>query len=291
VTRLHIIGSIKGLDKRRAVAFCFVVVAALLFIYSCSSKPQATNVAAEISPQQTPAAEDPAGDPNLDYSKFLHTNPTHERMPCLICHQRNDNATRISFPGTGGHSPCIGCHQQQFSAGRSSPICTICHTDAQTGALKAFPPLESFNANFSHASHHGVTCATCHKPAQAGVARSIPDRSNAHMTCFQCHTAESDVQKMSSCNVCHKPGEVSRTPETARAFQMSFSHSRHSRAGLSCASCHNTSGRNATAPVPKMHHAPAGVTSCASCHNGKRAFGADDFTNCKRCHVGNSFKF
>jgi hypothetical protein len=28
-----------------------------------------------------------------------------------------------------------------------------------------------------------------------------------------------------------------------------------------------------------------------TCHNGKRAFGGDDFSSCKRCHQGAHFYF
>jgi hypothetical protein len=28
-----------------------------------------------------------------------------------------------------------------------------------------------------------------------------------------------------------------------------------------------------------------------SCHNGKRAFGGDDFSVCKRCHNGKKWQF
>ena len=75
---------------------------------------------------------------DLDYSRFAHSSPTHTRMPCLLCHRRDTNASRINFPGKSGHTPCIGCHQQQF-AGSGSPICTICHTNAANGAMKGFP--------------------------------------------------------------------------------------------------------------------------------------------------------
>jgi hypothetical protein len=28
-----------------------------------------------------------------------------------------------------------------------------------------------------------------------------------------------------------------------------------------------------------------------TCHNGKRAFGGDDFSACKRCHTGAAWRF
>jgi hypothetical protein len=40
-----------------------------------------------------------------------------------------------------------------------------------------------------------------------------------------------------------------------------------------------------------MHHASARAQSCATCHNDRRAFGIENFTNCIRCHKGNSYGF
>lgn len=247
----------------------------------------------------TAAPDEPSSiltDPQeMDFYRFLHTNPAHTRMPCLLCHRRDDNSSRIGFPGKAGHTPCIGCHQQQFSAGSGAPICTICHTNAENGALKRFPGLQDFTMRFNHSRHSGVNCSICHKSSRQGVAFSIPSGANAHTTCFQCHTASS-ANSMSSCSVCHESGRVVRTPETARAFQVNFSHARHTRAGMNCASCHSVQagtarGRQVTAPVASMHFAPARVASCGACHNGTRAFGANDFANCKRCHIGNKFSF
>jgi hypothetical protein len=28
-----------------------------------------------------------------------------------------------------------------------------------------------------------------------------------------------------------------------------------------------------------------------TCHDGKRAFGGDDFSSCKRCHTGTAWRF
>ena len=120
----------------------------------------------------------------LDYSKFLHSNANHSRLPCLLCHRRESNAAIPTRPGNSGHLPCAGCHAQQF-AQSDGPICTICHTDAKSGALKPFPRLRSFNMKFDHARHlnmGSVACATCHRPARGGVALSIPSGFNAHST-------------------------------------------------------------------------------------------------------------
>jgi c(7)-type cytochrome triheme protein len=84
--------------------------------------------------------------------------------------------------------------------------------------------------------------------------------------------------------------------ENAKAFRVNFSHTRHDKAGLNCANCHTiragaSRGGQVTEPQPSMHFASQRSASCAACHNGTKAFGPNDFANCKRCHVGNKFSF
>ena len=237
----------------------------------------------------------PAG---LDYSKFQHSNQNHARLPCLLCHRRETNAAVPPRPGASGHLPCAGCHAQQFS-NSDGPICTICHTDVTSGALKPFPRLRSFSMKFDHALHSrvgGAGCATCHKPARAGVAFSIPAGFNAHNTCYRCHTprAQSGGRDISSCGTCHQLGGYSRTSVSAPAFRVGFSHAKHQE--VTCNECHQIRAgmpqrRQVTSPEPLNHHATGRALSCMSCHNGKRAFGGDDFTVCKRCHTGASWRF
>src|SRR5688572_1651001 len=73
-----------------------------------------------------------------DYSRFQHTNPQHARLPCLLCHRRDDNSPCPIR--SVRHTPCSGCHTQQLADG-SSPICTICHENPASGAVKPFPKL------------------------------------------------------------------------------------------------------------------------------------------------------
>ena len=118
----------------------------------------------------------------LDYGKFQHGSRNHSRLPCLLCHRRDSNSPVPRRPGASGHLPCAGCHAQQFS-NSESPICTICHTDVKSGALKSFPHLQSFRMKFDHAKHlamGSVNCATCHRPARGGVAMTIPADFDAH---------------------------------------------------------------------------------------------------------------
>ena len=235
----------------------------------------------------------PSAEPqDVDYSHFTHSNQAHARLPCLICHRRDDNSPRVRFPGKAGHTPCAGCHTVEFS-GNTSPMCTICHTD--TG-MKRFPGLRSFGARFDHAKHPKVNCAVCHKSQGQGVARSIPSGAAAHVTCFQCHSANAS-NAMASCNICHTPGRLVRTPEWAASFRKGFSHAEHSsKDGLNCAACHKVSvgaarGKQVSSPLPAIHFTTERSLSCAGCHNGKRAFGADNFANCKTCHGTKTFKF
>ena len=230
---------------------------------------------------------------DADYSKFQHSSAYHARLPCSLCHRRESNAALPALPGAKDHLPCAGCHVKQF-ADRSSAICTNCHTEPSTGALKAFPKLSSFNVRFDHAGHAGITCASCHRPARGGVALTIPAGFNAHVACFQCHgpQAKAGDRDISSCGVCHEPGRHVRTSQTARAFRVGFSHDKHNRdERLSCNDCHRVRGTDVTAPRPLNHRATPGSFSCTNCHNGKRAFGGDDFSVCKRCHTGSAWHF
>lgn len=230
-------------------------------------------------------------EPLQDYSKFRHDTQQHTRMPCLVCHVRSDNSAKIKMPG---HIPCSSCHQQQFAEGNSSPICYICHTQT---SVKPFPGLSSFSAVFDHAKHTSQTnCATCHRPTRGGDALSIPDRANAHVTCFTCHKPDSmsGDRHIDSCSTCHQAGRVSRTSENSSAFGKGFNHSQHAREGLNCAQCHTVlrgmgRGRQVTAPAVSMHFARAGTRTCAACHDNRRAFGATNFSDCKRCHQGGKF--
>jgi hypothetical protein len=235
--------------------------------------------------------------PPTDAARFEHTSAQHARLECLFCHRRETNAATPRLPG---HASCAGCHSQHFAA--PGPFCATCHTEPDSASLKRFPPLKTFDTVFDHALHARAGarprdgCAACHKPLRRGVALSIPARMAAHSTCFQCHApkAASGGRDISSCGVCHRVGEHTRTPTTAKAFGMNFSHAEHARAKLACSACHEVRrGRRdeVTSPVPAQHHAPARTQSCMTCHDGTRAFGGDDFASCKRCHEGNTWHF
>jgi c(7)-type cytochrome triheme protein len=273
------------------------IVLILCFITVIHSRAFVTT--AESPDPQTPQVQMqfPEG---LDYSKFQHSTRNHSRLPCLLCHRRDSNAAVPNRPGGSQHLPCAGCHAQQFQ-NAESPICTICHTDVKSGALKPFPSrLMSFRMKFDHAKHlsmGSVSCVTCHRAARGGIAMTIPADFNAHTTCFRCHTprAQSNGRDISSCGTCHQLGGYARTPTFMPAFRVGFSHALHDPK-TNCNDCHQVRAgmpqrRQVTTPEPLNHHASGRGQSCATCHDGKRAFGDDDFTVCKRCHTGSAFRF
>jgi len=277
--------SLKGSRTRLAVLLAVTSCVGFAFVFDLRPASFASSVKnADVPNEPAVGLTEPQ-----NYSRFRHDVSEHTRLPCLLCHKRDDNSPSMKF---SGHLPCAGCHVQQF-ADNKNPICSICHTE--TG-VKRFPPLRSFNVKFSHSMHgRQANCATCHKPSRRGVAFSIPAGVNGHVTCFQCHKPEAEIggRNIGSCNVCHQTGRPPGNSDWARAFTVNFKHSEHGPSRkLNCASCHSAPpGREMTAPLASMHFAPKGVKSCGACHDNSRAFGGTDFSDCKRCHEGGTFKF
>ena len=284
---------------KRAVAVV-AVLTFIIYLVSCSGPTSNENV----NTNQAQAMPSPSAtiDPSIDYSKFTHSNESHASLPCLLCHKYDGaSPAKVSFPGKPNHTPCAGCHVANFENPKSSQMCSICHTDSNTGAMKPFPALASFSAKFDHAKHAPhANCATCHKPTQQGQGFAVPTRQSAHATCLQCHGTESQIAKtmaergnnIDSCNTCHEAGNPGPA-NAATNYVGGFSHAGHR--GINCSSCHTLragSGENQVSAPSMVFHRAAGKTqSCASCHNDKRAFGTADFANCDRCHKGNSFAF
>jgi len=270
----------------------WIQLAALIAGCICVALAFASNwrVAATSTPE-------PAAQETRDFSRFSHNNASHQRLPCLLCHRRETNSSKPVR--SSGHTPCAGCHSQQFAVS-SGPICTICHTNIESGnhQVKSFPSLKSFNMTFAHARHRSVACTSCHKAINRGVAMSIPSGPDAHSTCYQCHTprAQAGGRDISSCATCHKAGTLSRLSTSSKAFKASFGHELHKRQGVSCAECHKITSltvrsSQVSSPLATEHPSPQNVQSCETCHNDQRAFGIASFSNCKRCHQGPTFRF
>lgn len=273
-----------------AVTICACLAA---FMITCSSSKEIAEVE-PVADVEAPTAKVLVEiDPTLDFSKYKHLNPQHERLPCAVCHTRQDREKTLTF---AGHIPCASCHIEQFADNKNA-ICSICHSNAENGEMKRFPGLQNFTASFDHGKHlREARCADCHRPNRNGVSVSIPARSNSHSTCFQCHKPETEIRgkEISSCGTCHQSGRPPRQiTETARAFGLGFTHADHK---MNCADCHkvkagSSRGNQVNSPAAAMHSASKNIFSCATCHNNKRAFGGDDFSDCSRCHKGPDFTF
>ncbi len=288
---------------RRGPALAVIIVAVLGFALTLALNSRASVSHNETTAESLARVAGATAAQGVDYARFKHTNPEHARLACLMCHRREDNSPRPVR--SVGHTPCAGCHTQQF-ADASNPICTICHANPSSSAVKPFPALRSFNVRFDHARHArgaarpSENCAACHRPERRGVALSIPTGASAHTTCYQCHTPRaqsSSGRDISSCGTCHRIGGYARTPELMRAYRVNFSHAEHgARQSLGCNDCHRVraglaQGRQVTSPQPLQHHASARAESCQTCHDNRRAFGGDDFSDCTKCHRGNAWHF
>jgi c(7)-type cytochrome triheme protein len=281
-----------------ASTFLLVVV----YLGACGGKAGENNASHDLPPE---TQQDPAGVqfnfPDKDYSKFDHQSEQHKRLPCLVCHTSEQGSSKIKFTG---HIPCSSCHTQQFEQ-KNEALCSVCHTDINSGEMKPFPAMASFKTSFSHAVHAPQAyCSTCHSSVDGGAGYSIPSGTNAHASCFQCHSTGSNVanklqaegRPIDSCSTCHELGSPNPIAASTARYLGGFSHARHVNArGISCNSCHTvragSGAHQVSEPAMVMHKGAGGAQSCATCHNGKRSFGANDFDNCSKCHQGNSFSF
>lgn len=282
--------------RLRLSAACVFASLLLLALVSVKLTP-ASPASAFVAP---PVAFEPQGG---DGARFSHAAGQHPTLACASCHERPDNSSTPRWPG---HKACIDCHTQNFVM-RGGQICTNCHTNLEGNnpPLKPFPGLTGFNMRFDHARHAQgggrpeQGCASCHRPARRGVALTIPAGAPAHGNCYSCHTPQSrgSAGDIGSCSTCHAQGGYRRTPATARAYSVSFSHATHgARQGMRCDDCHQVragvgQGRQVTSPQPTQHFGAARAQTCMTCHNNRRAFGGDDFADCKRCHKGQTFRF
>lgn len=272
------------------VAFAFLPLA-----FASGRLAPAAPVVASVVPSA--AAVEPQG------SRFSHTVEKHASLACASCHARTDNSSTPRWPG---HKACIDCHVQEFVT-RGGEVCMNCHSNLEGSdpPRKAFPALSGFNMRFDHAKHMAggarpeQGCASCHRPARRGVALSIPAGAGAHDNCYSCHTpqARGSAGDISSCATCHAQGGYSRTSANSRAYSVSFNHAMHgARQGMRCDDCHQVRAgagqrQQVTAPRPTQHFGSGRAQSCMTCHNNRRAFGGDDFADCKRCHKGETFSF
>ena len=75
---------------RRQLSLALVASACLVFALTLLLSANAST--AKNTPDDNGASEgaDFAAEPQTDFSKFTHTNPQHARLPCLLCHKREE---------------------------------------------------------------------------------------------------------------------------------------------------------------------------------------------------------
>ena len=215
---------------------------------------------------------------------FRFTHASHRRVSCQSCHgQASGNkmtATRIAMHGNLRNS-CATCHNERRAFGSNDfSDCRKCHTEVAR--------VRSFGVRFNHARHARVSCSKCHTD-QRGGNLTIPNGIRAHSTCYQCHSPKDKSPRFESsqCFQCHKIGQRADIRPAARTLSYNFTHRGHST--MSCSECHAAGNRGVSAPTVAMHSASNQRLSCATCHNEKRAFGGENFADCKRCHTGGNF--
>src|SRR5829696_8785744 len=105
-------GTSRGGRRVRLLSLVVMAAGCLAFVMLLlQPKPRASALSSEsltdLALTPAPATRAP------DYSRFRHTNEQHARLPCLLCHRREDNSPRPVR--SAGHTPCAGCHTQQFA--------------------------------------------------------------------------------------------------------------------------------------------------------------------------------
>jgi len=290
-------GDADSRKTRRIVALVLVVAFAVVFV-SAAVRGLVAKAGAASAPSTNASAEPVA----QGVKRFSHAIRQHASVGCDSCHVRSEDP----HPHLPGHKACIECHATDFTTPQS-PLCADCHTnvDSNNPPLKAFPGLTDFGMRFDHAKHMTGSakpergCVSCHQTIRRGAALNIPGGFTAHQGCYQCHspTAQAGGRSIATCSLCHALGSYSRPGVGAKDYTVGFNHATHgARQGLSCEECHQVRAgapqtRQVASPQPTQHFGSGRGQSCMTCHNGKRTFGGDNFSDCKKCHTGQTFRF
>src|SRR5215204_2319462 len=82
--------NIRRLKAAALIAGCLAFVAVIVF--GSGDENAAGDPEASTYTENTETAAQ-------NFSQFQHSNPTHNRMPCLLCHKREDNSAALKLPG------------------------------------------------------------------------------------------------------------------------------------------------------------------------------------------------
>ena len=217
-----------------------------------------------------------------------HRSPHESRLKrkCEDCHKAGDPFRTVSFhhpdkglfsihPGVG----CDGCHPggKFLEANRN---CTSCHADFHKGALgqdcyRCHRQPSWQETRFHHnetgfplmGAHQGLECGDCHRDLQ--TMRIVP----RPVGCVSCHAAQYRNSRFphgaygagTDCQECHVQDKWAYAHSP---FWFNIQTGTH--AGVSCGSCHKTSGRYRE-------------YSCHECHKGHSG---DHDGRCLDCHAG-----
>ncbi len=245
-------------------------------------------------------------------STFLNATLNHSTVAagsCGTCHQGQ-------YAGVVSINPAIHIPQSSGNA------CDVCHTNAITNLLTAFPANPTFLNVVFHKTSLGNPptglCSNCHSGAYVSQnAQSETSVITNHVAttadCVTCHTATNTANYTSflGAGFTHSPGTYASwppaqppTPTCASCHNGSTATGKntgHPVTALDCMSCHTTTVLQGC-PNCTLFGIPAGVVhntapyntpgTCVTCHNGTTAIGLSSDTGhipigsagCDQCH-------
>src|SRR5947207_450391 len=93
--------SFKGSRTRLAVLLAVTSCVGFAFVFDLRPASFASSVKnADVPNEAAVGLTEPQ-----NYSRFRHNVSEHTRLPCLLCHKRDDNSPSMKF---SGHLPCAG---------------------------------------------------------------------------------------------------------------------------------------------------------------------------------------
>jgi hypothetical protein len=226
----------------------------------------------------------PARPAAVDYSKFHHSIPQHQKA-CDTCHTsptanwRQARAGDAAFPDITDypdHDSCLECHRRQFFVGARPAICSVCHVNVSPRAGERFPfenPREAFSKspkasrasefalNFPHDRHQDVMARFPTPPASRAAlfvrASFAPQETRPQFdSCTICHQTYEAQGDSKDEYVIKPPGELPVNDLKIEAFWLKKGMLKSSPTGhASCFNCHYQDGGER--PLS---------SDCAGCH-------------------------
>lgn len=218
-------------------------------------------------------------------------NGKHKEVDCFSCHQRTSDPTTVFQDRLGvGMKDCATCHKDPHE-GRFGNDCAQCHQEKGFKALRSMDKFDHTLTDFPLVGKHvSVDCKKCHKGAFTDPI--------AFDACNKCHADyhEGDFARDGTtpdCVECHAVTD---------GFDVStYSMDQHNRTGFPldgahiatpCFACHLADDGKHKAQRPKQKWVFREMgTACSDCHDNVHGddFAKDGVTDCKRCHVAESW--